>query len=282
MEQLRPEFLRKGRWDEIFYLTYPSAEGMKRIVESCLKKYNLRMEDGDEDYSEKGNDDQSNVKRKSPIGKMTENIIDEFFIKDKSIKVSGAEIVDIIEQLYKSQFVSSPKSEKSRILSISNFKNKLTELANKDRDIEINKIINRDILELEIGQILKNRIGDIVFEDKIKKAVESKYNDDEIERMIASELDSLDINSMLASNRSCFDRKKVEPLLKKKYNRYKLVHEELSDIKINLLLHEERHIKECEMELRSKLREKYQDNHIEEYYESKVYKSASQCPPVEN
>lgn len=282
LEQLRPEFLRKGRWDEIFYLTYPSADGMKRIIESCLKKYNLRMEDGDDNCFEKETDDLGNVIRKSPIGKTTEHIIEEFFKKYKPIKVSGAEIVDIIEQLYKSQFVSSPKSEESRILSVSIFETKLTELANKDRDIEINKIINRDILEIEIGQILKNRIDDKLFEERIKKAIELKYGDDEIKSMIASELDSLEINSLLAGNRSKFNRKEVEPLLGKKYNKCKLIHEELLEIKLNLLLHEEKHVKECEKELRAKLREKYQDYNIEEYFESKGYKSASQWPPIDN
>lgn len=41
LSDLKPEMKRKGRWDEIFYLVYPSKEGRKKIFEACLDKYNL-------------------------------------------------------------------------------------------------------------------------------------------------------------------------------------------------------------------------------------------------
>ena len=41
LSDLKPEMKRKGRWDEIFYLVYPSKEGRKKIFEACLNKYDL-------------------------------------------------------------------------------------------------------------------------------------------------------------------------------------------------------------------------------------------------
>lgn len=41
ISDLKPEMKRKGRWDEIFYLEYPSKEGRKKIFDVLLKKYDL-------------------------------------------------------------------------------------------------------------------------------------------------------------------------------------------------------------------------------------------------
>jgi SpoVK/Ycf46/Vps4 family AAA+-type ATPase len=41
LSDLKPEMKRKGRWDEIFYLVYPDTEGRKKILNACLKKYDL-------------------------------------------------------------------------------------------------------------------------------------------------------------------------------------------------------------------------------------------------
>ena len=40
-KNLKPEFLREGRWDEKFYLVYPSEEGRKKILNARLEKYGL-------------------------------------------------------------------------------------------------------------------------------------------------------------------------------------------------------------------------------------------------
>lgn len=43
LDNLRPEFLRKGRWDEIFYLSYPDKAGTEDIIKKCMKKYGLAV-----------------------------------------------------------------------------------------------------------------------------------------------------------------------------------------------------------------------------------------------
>ena len=217
LEMLRPEFLRKGRWDEIFYLTYPSSEGMKKIVVSCLKKYGLKMEDWENDADNK------------VLGNRTKEIIDYFYEQNPSIKVSGAEIVDMIEQIYKSQFVDLQNSknkksntedkteiiEKAKILSVNSFNRKLDSLSKKQRDVEISKAIDRDILDIEINQLLKNKSEDKQLESEIRKIIETKYNDEAIKGMIESELDSLEISKMMSESNTQFNRGNIEPILKK-------------------------------------------------------------------
>ena len=46
LSSLRPELLRKGRWDEIFYLSYPDKNGAKEILCKCLHKYGLYLTQG--------------------------------------------------------------------------------------------------------------------------------------------------------------------------------------------------------------------------------------------
>lgn len=46
LSSLRPELLRKGRWDEIFYLSYPDKNGAKEILCKCLHKYGLVLTQG--------------------------------------------------------------------------------------------------------------------------------------------------------------------------------------------------------------------------------------------
>lgn len=289
LDMLRPEFLRKGRWDEIFYLTYPSADGMRKILESCLKKYGLWMEDGSEYTGEIELDENGNEVIKSPIGDTTRCIIDSFYENNKSIKVSGAEIVDVIEQLYKSQFVESQNAkqgetnseekaktvEKARILPLDSFKRKLELLSEKKRDVEIDRIVDKEILDIEINQLLKNKSDDKYLEQKIGEIVEAKYNKEEVSRMIESELNSLEINCILSGNNDKFNRVKIREILQKNYNEKDLIREEISKIKLNLLLQDEKLDAEKRKNLQIRLKEKYKDERIEEYYEARGYKSAS-------
>lgn len=38
VSRMKPEMLRKGRWDETFYLNYPTKEGCKLIIETIIEK----------------------------------------------------------------------------------------------------------------------------------------------------------------------------------------------------------------------------------------------------
>lgn len=52
LDNLRPEFLRKGRWDEIFYLNYPDKKGTEDIIKKCMKKYGLSIPEGIDKWAE--------------------------------------------------------------------------------------------------------------------------------------------------------------------------------------------------------------------------------------
>lgn len=45
LSQMRPELLRKGRWDEIYFLTYPSIKGRAEILKKCLQRFNIKLLD---------------------------------------------------------------------------------------------------------------------------------------------------------------------------------------------------------------------------------------------
>jgi hypothetical protein len=141
--------------------------------------------------------------------------------------------------------------------------------------VEISKAIDRDILDIEIHQLLKNKSEDKQLESEIRKIIETKYNDEAIKGMIESELDSLEISKMMSESNKQFNRGNIEPILKKKYNKEKLIREETAKIRLTLLLQDDRLDLEREKALREKLKEKYKDDHIEEYYEARGYKSAS-------
>lgn len=78
LSDLKPEMKRKGRWDEIFYLVYPGKEGREKILNACIKKYDLK----DNDLLKKI---------------LFENV-------DKMIKMSGAEIESLVVNIAKDYF----------------------------------------------------------------------------------------------------------------------------------------------------------------------------------
>ena len=45
LSQMRPELLRTGRWDKRFYLSYPSIEGRRDILNKCLQRYHMELVD---------------------------------------------------------------------------------------------------------------------------------------------------------------------------------------------------------------------------------------------
>lgn len=45
---MKDEFLRKGRWDQIFYLSMPQGDGITAIFKKSLEKYHLKLWDSDE------------------------------------------------------------------------------------------------------------------------------------------------------------------------------------------------------------------------------------------
>ena len=95
LENLRPELLRKGRWDKIMYLSYPNKNGIKDIFVRCLQKYKLKL-DVNCDFS----------------NKEFCSLVDLIY----SQEMSGADIDNLIVEAYNSIFVQSPYEEHNKIL----------------------------------------------------------------------------------------------------------------------------------------------------------------------
>ena len=264
LDQLRPEFLRKGRWDEIFYLSYPKDDGMIKILYSCLKRYNFYFADQNGKVLENN----------EPI--IPQTIIDGirgFYRDNPEVHISGAEIYDIVEQLYKRLFQCSP-NKKEIYLPIDLFLKGLNQLSKKDRDIEINQVIDMEILELKKDFALRKRTEKQ--QERMRKAVRTKYTDSLISRIINDEMVSLEISAIMSSQNN-FNQKKtqIEALLKTKYNREAMISEELSNIEINSSMQNDILDNETEMEIRRLLKMKYKQSDSEEAYKAKGYKSAS-------
>lgn len=94
LDNLRPELLRKGRWDKIMYLSYPDKDGIKDIFIKCLQKYELKL-DVDCDFSY------------IDFRKLVDTIYDQ--------EMSGADIDTLIVEAYNRLFVQSPYDNHNKI-----------------------------------------------------------------------------------------------------------------------------------------------------------------------
>lgn len=111
LKNLKPELLRKGRWDEIFYLSYPDNDGVKKIIVACLNKY---VEDNT---------------IKEEVKEFFYDIVD---LISKSY-LSGAEIDDLIVQYLRKLEISKNEIEKIQ----NEIKDSITDIArHKSNKIE--------------------------------------------------------------------------------------------------------------------------------------------------
>ena len=252
LEQLRPEFLRKGRWDEIFYLSYPKADGMIKIIESCKNRYKLNF---DNDQSIKDG-------------------IKSFYSRFPQTNVSGAEIYDIIQQIYKEAFQKDPIKQ-GKIISSRMFLDKLELLSKKKSDANIDKMIDMEILDIKKDLIVREQSKSA--RNAVTNAIKRKYTTAKVAKMIEDELSSIMMNNIIAGKPTMQQdtERKIRKMLEKKYNGDNLINDEITDIEINILRQTQTLDLEQEESLRRILYKKYEDVNSEESYKAKGYKSAS-------
>lgn len=252
LEQLRPEFLRKGRWDEIFYLSYPKADGMIKILESCKNRYKLVF---DNDQSIK-------------------NGIKSFYSRYPQVNISGAEIYDIIQQIYKECFHKDPKGQ-NMIISSRMFLNKLELLSKKKSDASINKMIDMEILDIKKDLIVRRQSKST--RNAITNAIKRKYTSAKVAKMIEDEMSSITMSNIMAGKPTMQEKTKneIKNILEKKYNGERLINDEITDLEINILMQTPDLDQDQEESLRHILYKKYEDVNSEESYKAKGYKSAS-------
>ena len=172
LDSLRPELLRKGRWDKILYLSYPDKSGIKDIFKRCLDKYQLSL---DVTFDNKNFND----------------LVDEIYNQE----MSGADIDSIIVEAYNDSFSQTPKSENSIIrvdICLSIVKNINSLQYKKDTDEELVKqsMLNYKIsagrfdwdedkskkLELSLNEYRLSS-GNMDYDTPIDKLVDEMIND---------------------------------------------------------------------------------------------------------
>ncbi len=195
LRMLRPEFLRKGRWDDIFYLTYPSSDGVSKIISSCLNKYKLKLTKTCGDTALKAG-------------------INELFKNKPHIKISGAEIAAIIDQTYQTSFIKTPTAVGNEIDGKQIVK-KLTEFIAKDKDVEINDKVTKDLnlLELEHETHGSVELSDVQ-EKELRQILQNIFDNKEIDKQISQ------IKLNIALGNLPWDSSKKERIRKRLVKKY--------------------------------------------------------------
>jgi len=160
LSSLRPEFLRKGRWDEIFYLSYPDKKGAKEILQKCLKKYGLYLADGNKTIiSLKGEivDSQS-------MENLAKQLADAYF--------SGAEIDSLIVQSFNDDW---NLTENNRV--------QLSTLLKFVKSISDNKVSAEQ-------ETRKNEIDELLLNFKLSAGKKNLPNEAEIKELLNIKLKS--------------------------------------------------------------------------------------------
>lgn len=127
LSKMRPELLRKGRWDEIFYLSYPDENGIKEIIDKKSKEYDIYLDAA---------------------------IPDKLMSLMKGM--SGAEIVSILEEAANKEFPYDSNDDNTKIkisVPIDTFKNcveRIAELKKQDEKKNLDTKVDEEILELKL------------------------------------------------------------------------------------------------------------------------------------
>lgn len=158
LSNLRPEFLRKGRWDEIFYLSYPDANGAEDIFCKCLQKYNLCLTDGKDCVVDQG----GNRIEENKLSALSREIANSYF--------SGAEIDSLIVQSFNDDWdgTVSNSIEYKTVLKILK---KITKNKTFAKEKKLQETIENVLFELKL------RAGQTVLtnEEGIKALLRDKY-----------------------------------------------------------------------------------------------------------
>lgn len=193
LSKMRPEMLRKGRWDEIFYLSYPDPNGIKQIIARKCKEYKICLLDDSEQIivdDDEIVDDDGKVKMEIfNNNEKLSSIIADIYEK----KMSGAEIVSIlVEAAYNTTANKDTFDENSEIafpVKLSQLQNILDEARQKEKESEVRQeekdVINPEILSRIDQEILELKIRHLNNLDKkkeyeIRNLLKEKYtpNDD--------------------------------------------------------------------------------------------------------
>lgn len=284
LDNLRPELLRKGRWDKIMYLSYPKKDGIVKIFLACLRKYKLLLDIFEKDEEMKKLIDvyYKQELKGTDLAKLVNDIyhknnsfkclIDDIFIQE----MSGADIDSLVIEAYSNFFVREPKpgikvvsiEECQQIVSAANT---LQSRVDNDKilieeslsdykirsghfewDMTRNARIERRMNEYKLSsgdfddnESIEQRVEDVISDIKISSGNTYLSNETEIKRLIKKKIEK-------QSKRNDYIKKLIEKEL------------EMSDKEKDTVR------KAFEKQLSHKGRDEQ-----ERYYRSKGYESAS-------
>ena len=169
LSKMRPELLRKGRWDEIFYLSYPEPSDIKEIIARKRKEYKLVFVDGDRIVNDIFDE-----------GKLVKSSLPDDIV-DKMSGMSGAEIVSIIEEAAIEEFPYDGKDDGTEIVvhvALEKIRELVTSAWAKKRDSdgnnkEINSLIDNDLIDLELKYLGNFDSGK---KNNARELLEKKYS----------------------------------------------------------------------------------------------------------
>lgn len=171
LSKMRPELLRKGRWDEIYYLTYPSIKGRYEIIKKCFSRYDITLKDDNDN-------DLLKITSRSKTIETSGSCIIELLRKMNGW--SGAEICSLVVDSIKDAF-RRKNSNGVSFIRIEELNNKIKQSTldkedeqKKNRMLEeaIETKILTDIREMQIKSFRKFDSSQI---DDIKELLRDKY-----------------------------------------------------------------------------------------------------------
>ena len=188
LSRMKPEMLRKGRWDEIFYLSYPSDKGCLSIIKAVIeKKFEIKLD------SVEGNVDVlANAMSKVPMsGSEIENILVEtvkfnptYRMEEKTWCVNDGDIAYILLRTLKDRKVFQELNDKTeevlKSMSVDE-KFSLLKIFAKTRqssegcfkDPFLTKKIDDEIQEINIKNFGRLSKGD---EKNVRELLRTKYD----------------------------------------------------------------------------------------------------------
>lgn len=189
ISRMKPEMLRKGRWDETFYLNYPSKVGCRKIIEVILeKKFEIKLVESTSGNKEVLADAMSKIPMS---GSEIENVLVEtvifnpiFKLEEKKWCINDGDIAYVLLKLLKDRKMYQVLDKKTE--------EELKEMDSKERfdllrtfakergtnetnnasgeDLFLKKKIDDEILEMEI-----KCLGKLPEEKAIRKSLKKKY-----------------------------------------------------------------------------------------------------------
>lgn len=110
---MRPEFMRKGRFDEVYFVDFPNKEERKSILINKMRRYGFLNINSQTiyDFSEFETNEQANDKINQLAALMLANDKKEEMTKDKfSNGFSGAEIESVVNQVMEEIYIEYQKA----------------------------------------------------------------------------------------------------------------------------------------------------------------------------